>query len=232
MKKTLILMFAAACSAMAADYTEVTETGTALDMQNFGKDYLHGANSLATTANFTLVFSVDFSNISSNDFVSLSGNKANTTSPYSIGVEVNSTGTELCFTSGTNRTVTVPANADYYSMTLSCYEYYNGRATVTVLVPTLYAWKFNEKGTLEATPYTSNKTWDISYLKDNVTLNFNTDLIDSVRVYNSVLTGTDAENAAKAVLGFTPGDGNVPEPTTATLSLLALAGLAARRRRK
>ena len=30
----------------------------------------------------------------------------------------------------------------------------------------------------------------------------------------------------------TPGDGNIPEPTTASLSLLALAGLAARRRRR
>ena len=46
----------------------------------------------------------------------------------------------------------------------------------------------------------------------------------SADVYNAVLTGDQAKELGASML--------VPEPTTATLSLLALAGLAARRRRK
>ncbi len=56
-------------------------------------------------------------------------------------------------------------------------------------------------------------------------------LVDKVFVYDSTLSATETENIAKSFAPSTPGDGNVPEPTTATLSLLALAGLAARRRR-
>jgi hypothetical protein len=44
--------------------------------------------------------------------------------------------------------------------------------------------------------------------------------IDNILVYNRALTANEIKNLA------------IPEPTTATLSLLALAGLAARRRRK
>ena len=243
MKKTLILMFAAACSAMAADYTEVTETGTALDMQNFSDDYLHGTNSLATTANFTLVFSVDFSgmlnnNTNNTELLTIEGTSIynNNNRTYKTGVGFNDTSADqdnanIYCTTSTSKTYTFPANADYYSMTLSCYELND---KTTYLISTLYAWTIQADGTLEKkSTSTHSSNWSYtSYDKTSVTLNFNTDLIDSVRVYNSVLEGTDAENAAKAVLGFTPGDGNVPEPTTATLSLMALAALAARRRRK
>ena len=57
---------------------------------------------------------------------------------------------------------------------------------------------------------------------------FNSDIVTAGYVFNKVVYSADAKAlglaAATAAL--------VPEPTTATLSLLALAGLAARRRRK
>lgn len=52
----------------------------------------------------------------------------------------------------------------------------------------------------------------------------NTDYFDSVDVYIGDWTTEGVKGQLKAML--------IPEPTTATLSLLALAGLAARRRRK
>lgn len=52
------------------------------------------------------------------------------------------------------------------------------------------------------------------------------DPISELRIWKGVVTAQDIKNAQSA-----PAPA-VPEPTTATLSLLALAGLAARRRRK
>lgn len=49
--------------------------------------------------------------------------------------------------------------------------------------------------------------------------------------YYSVLSGTQGNDASVKYLSFV-ATAPIPEPTTATLSLLALAGLAARRRRK
>ncbi len=59
------------------------------------------------------------------------------------------------------------------------------------------------------------------------TLNINTDYVKEFEVYNSSMSEQDA---AKFSVTLLTGE-SVPEPTTATLSLLALAGLAARRRR-
>ncbi len=58
-------------------------------------------------------------------------------------------------------------------------------------------------------------------------------LVDNLAVYDGVLTAEDmAYLTANAAPSSFAASGNIPEPTTATLSLLALAGLAARRRRK
>ena len=79
--------------------------------------------------------------------------------------------------------------------------------------------------------------WSDSKIANGVTLSFSsvdfdTESVTSAYVFTPELTLTEeetlllAEEAGRAELGLV-----VPEPTTATLSLLALAGLAARRRR-
>ena len=55
------------------------------------------------------------------------------------------------------------------------------------------------------------------------------DSVIGVYYFNGGVSEADAKSLAKSAAVMT---GTVPEPTTATLSLLALAGLAARRRRK
>ncbi len=56
---------------------------------------------------------------------------------------------------------------------------------------------------------------------------FDGNFVDEAWVFNTSLSVAEAKALTEAIASV-----NVPEPTTATLSLLALAGLAARRRRK
>lgn len=59
-------------------------------------------------------------------------------------------------------------------------------------------------------------------------LTINTDLVGKVALYAAALDAEQVAASNRAILTMQ----NVPEPATGTLSLLALAGLAARRRRK
>lgn len=65
-------------------------------------------------------------------------------------------------------------------------------------------------------------------LGDWTNLHVNTDLVSKVALYEGVLQTDQIAASNRAILTMQ----NVPEPATGTLSLLALAGLAARRRRK
>ena len=60
------------------------------------------------------------------------------------------------------------------------------------------------------------------------TLKVNPDYVAKVALYDKTLSKDDALASNRAIFTMQ----NVPEPATGTLSLLALAGLAARRRRK
>ena len=64
------------------------------------------------------------------------------------------------------------------------------------------------------------------------TLSINTEYLktDEMEVYDEIILADQRVSLAKALVFQT--DSTVPEPTTATLSLMALAALAARRRRK
>lgn len=80
--------------------------------------------------------------------------------------------------------------------------------------------------------YAGEKNWSFTTSVD--TLKIYTNCVDSLQVYNETMDGKQAQALALSMMeNSTPGtDNTVPEPTTATLSLLALAGLAARRRRR
>lgn len=74
----------------------------------------------------------------------------------------------------------------------------------------------------------SNKLKWTGGLGDWTNLCINTDLVSKVALYEGVLQTDQIAASNHAILTMQ----NVPEPATGTLSLLALAGLAARRRRK
>ena len=60
------------------------------------------------------------------------------------------------------------------------------------------------------------------------TISYNDIVVNNINVYNDIIDPSETLAMAEHVIATIP----VPEPTTATLSLMALAALAARRRRK
>ncbi len=78
----------------------------------------------------------------------------------------------------------------------------------------------NDGTTLEYSGQTSS-TFKFTY-SDVLGVSANADLVDSVYLFGSVLDASAVQSIHQSI----------PEPATATLSLLALAGLATRRRRK
>lgn len=93
----------------------------------------------------------------------------------------------------------------------------------------LHAYIEGTDGTvLLSTSYTDEKSISSSYNPSVFGYVNMTDLVTSAAGYKGTASADEALAMAKeAVSG-----GTIPEPTTATLSLLALAGLAARRRRR
>lgn len=63
------------------------------------------------------------------------------------------------------------------------------------------------------------------------TFNVNSDLVSAAFVFNGTTSQADATALNHAAIAYVVPTPAVPEPTTATLSMLALAGLAARRRK-
>ena len=66
---------------------------------------------------------------------------------------------------------------------------------------------------------------------DISTLNISNACVESFKMYDTVMDTSAVKKLAENML-YSSQSPTIPEPTTATLSLLALAGLAARRRRK
>ncbi len=99
-----------------------------------------------------------------------------------------------------------------YGKLVLAYTFANGTVTAAALQSDGSTWSTATFATGWA-PYQAFDTIDISV----------SNVIDSLVIYDDVLTGSALTYAAMT---------SIPEPATATLSLLALAGLAARRRRK
>lgn len=94
-------------------------------------------------------------------------------------------------------------------------------------------WTFDKSGNqnaymtyeIEGSVSTISGSCDAARNNTNITgIYFKNDYVTNVMAYEGIASSTQVESIARAIV--------VPEPTTATLSLLALAGLAARRRRK
>lgn len=85
--------------------------------------------------------------------------------------------------------------------------------------------RFDDGSVTELYGFSTGLKWT-SGQKQYSSVDVNTSYVDQVYVFNSAMTKDDALSLNSQALAA------VPEPATATLSLLALAGLAARRRRK
>ncbi len=88
-------------------------------------------------------------------------------------------------------------------------------------VGTLYALK--NDGTLSAVYATQDNVWNLAADPFNIAGVTDKGAMSQLLIFDSALSAAEVAAVSTAV---------VPEPATATLSLLALAGLAARRRRK
>lgn len=96
-----------------------------------------------------------------------------------------------------------------------------------------YMFYFDDKLNMVGQSTSAQKTLGSTFLNNmpyrSFTINTNYVNPNYVALYDGVVANSlEAAEVAKAVLPI----GSIPEPTTTTLSLLALAGLAARRRRK
>ena len=243
MKKTIAILMASASAAFSATEVDLNWTGNVADIS--GETFTSGK------ATFVLTLDIDAIQAWANE-----DNKANEKLGYLSGTNSLNTTTELGFGLWTNNEDTSSIrpwryNENYSSQASGGHSYQgttstlplpstiNGESyTYATLVFTVetdtrnnakatgYLFLFNDKLEMVDQLTSSKKTLAQAYMTNMPYTSFtiNTDYVnpDYVALYNGIVD--NPLEAAKAVLP-------VPEPTTATLSLLALAGLAARRRR-
>ena len=248
MKKTIIALFALAGMTQAA--TVITFGGTSADYgfvtdafvidSNKGTDFFSFEHQLSDGNKFSLT-NTD-GNGSSKFWGGKDGNIAGTWSNAAALTEMNAamgisyTADEL--SSGSGMYFTAPGNAD--SKSTLTFDFSQAEAGDTI---TMYVMATAYAGSLSTFDVTGLDDASVAYATNGGN-GFSTTAAYSQGGGNITIfkvTGTLTE----ANVALTPGAGvksgfqsvayaitSVPEPTTATLSLLALAGLAARRRRK
>ena len=232
MKKTITLLLAAASVAIAA--TDIT------DSINWTSDHTATMNALSDDMSiaFTLNWDkLDYSN-KQTLFTAYGPGSKTETAMYGVGMGIfysKADGYDL------NSIHVAKSSVQYTGGYSNITEMLKYKVTDAVLVYTFD--KDNQSndatGTFGGTLYLwldSNETPLLSiyagynqntYVGSLEYLEFDAELvnIESVRLYDGLVE--DSPEFAKTIK-----DTNIPEPTTATLSLLALAGLAARRRRR
>ena len=102
-------------------------------------------------------------------------------------------------------------------------SYISGKSISPSFDAYLYIW--DENGN-QKTVHASYANAHATSLESLNAISYDDTYINNINVYNDLFGGNDAAKLAERVVA------SIPEPTTATLSLLALAGLAARRRRR
>lgn len=247
MKKTLALLLAAASAAFAADKVDLVWNNNTASLTGAG---------LSTSTGVTVAYTLNFANIQKEHFfyfmdeigygVGMGGDFGGGTYIGSWLVHPEFGGDyDWNILDYSADSILTTSGAAYMSIVYSM-QYVDSKYSVR---EDLYMW--DSVGELlvhkfdTASPSSSQLT-----LNSFVGLNINSNYIatNGIDVYSGTMTEEERKAAALAVLGLNGGDdstgdgGNdagggsadttVPEPATATLSLLALAALAARRRRK
>ena len=239
MKKTLIALMAMAGAAFGADYT--TETiwtaqfsntyknadgsvkGYTTDLTSPGKFWdasdVATANGAQTRSNKRIHMKGGTYGDWGSDFelsitLTLTGNSI--TAGHISELKADSTGDWLCMGVNGNGALTLSGKNG---------EFTAGTATGTVTVGTVYTLTFVKLG--------NEVTLSAGDASVTATLSGFTGTIDNIALGGNTGEGNRVPVLVSGMVmsSVTPAPA-VPEPTTATLSLLALAGLAARRRRK
>ncbi len=234
MKKNIIILLCAGSSAFAA-----TQPVYSIDNSNNTASSTHSFEAV-DSANINIALKLDgqkFVNIGYDS--TLLFNVGNGSESITIGSQFD------LYYPGVNTGLLKGSDVDYNSLCLQLYTD-SGRLTEVAYVTLMFTYQkdglkqgydglgyylaaWDKDGNLmeDIVSGLDGMSWNpVSYNIDNFTmLNINTDLIISANVYDAEF---DSKEGMKI---FNQMVNNIPEPTTATLSLLALAGLAARRRR-
>lgn len=243
MKKSIIALLALGSVALAGEYTW-TGNGGNNNWDNSGNWLLNGAisqyypqshndNAVVNAGNITINWSQGMAYFGDTNSVTLNAGNNLIISTTNANINVNS------FTLNPGAVVTLSSVGDlgfgrdftvnYGTFTADSHGLFDASTNMT---GSLWA---NGKtvtltGVLDLTGVTGSGTVDIYKSKAvSDTIHFNTEgltVIGAENVNFEIVTGSGVQ------LKYDIPTPAVPEPTTATLSLLALAGLAARRRRK
>lgn len=244
MKKTLITLLAAASCTMGATLEDAVVSMTGSNVAT-----TTDLSSLNLDGSFSLVLTMNMNSVES----FLSGAVRNQSYTVASVSTTNSQKAGVCFvfskdyevqtdSNGEKGLVTIASTTDSVSSTIGTPGWTRGHVDATgiewdkvagVTITMVHTDKTKTENYLTVVDTAGNKT---IYTTSNTNLqwsggfngisalNLSTDYVTGAYFFDSALSASDVGSISKAL--------TVPEPTTATLSLLALCGLAARRRRK
>lgn len=241
MKKTFFIMVAAASAVVASELPESQKLDltTGKDTYSFSADY--GSFSVALTLDWQKL--LDYQELAQTDInlFYVSGRCAITGSPeerkslmglgYNSSSELHSTisynGVEELapYTTTTGSDLLVTEIEKHTGVACATLVYTVSAISAVYQNPVFYLTLWDESGE-EIYSVISEVARLSAKRKTNESITLNMDFVTHAEIYYTELSEEQAA-AVSATLSTLP----VPEPTTATLSLLALAGLAARRRR-
>lgn len=234
MKKTMMLLLAAASAAMAVEPVTITEwkgTTASFAPNTFG----FGDNSVtvAVELNWDAVINCDVTTC-----IFALNDASNT--KLGMGVEVASNKyIDLWYRDYVDWAyLSTPLTPDITSAAQAVLVYTSQIIAENTYTLDAYLYLYNESGELlnpDSLHFGPKDTKGDIVFGTITGINYNAEMVNDgkIEVYNRFISNKDdAEAVAEHVkLSSSSSNSSIPEPTTATLSLLALAGLAARRRR-
>lgn len=244
MKKTFTLILAAAGVAMAATEIDLTDKWEGDTADISGISGYNGQWSVALTLDLSYLTA------NSTNFFTITGTDADSTvtstPTHGYGYYYDDFYEEgeynLLFNNNLQTALgSIALNGEKYITLVMNYSYLETEVSGTSVYTnsfTLDMYRWDAQGNLiDADPIQKSTTRKGYALGTLTTITKNSQYVKDLELYYGNLTNTEetAYRLKNAIFAgnSTPGtDSTVPEPATATLSLLALAGLAARRRRK